>query len=184
MSSITAYGESAFLKPGHAPQIGKGTSGTIYIDDFEGSTSSIDLRFPLTSWALASVPQGNGLFQESALNDVLTTGVNRAKIAWYNIDPTLQDNSNSGNPVTGYQNFNDPRITAIYSNQLFPNITTQIGLAQLVTFDVAYYPTDKGPYISMRRQFRYFCRCCQYRKVEQPQNALGRHHAVYRPDGF
>lgn len=146
MSSITAYGESAFLKPGHAPQIGKGTSGTIYIDDFEGSTSSIDLRFPLTSWALASVPQGNGLFQESALNDVLTTGVNRAKIAWYNIDPTLQDNSNSGNPVTGYQNFNDPRITAIYSNQLFPNITTQIGLAQLVTFDVAYYPTDKGPY--------------------------------------
>ncbi len=56
MSTITAYGESAFLKPGHAPQIGKGNSGTIYIDDFEGSTSSIDLRFPLTSWAIASTP--------------------------------------------------------------------------------------------------------------------------------
>lgn len=45
-SSISAYGEVAYLKPGHAPQIGKGSNGVVYIDDFEGSKSEIDLRFP------------------------------------------------------------------------------------------------------------------------------------------
>jgi cell surface protein SprA len=45
-SSINAYAEGAFLNPGHAPQIGKGNSGAVYIDDFEGSKSGIDLRFP------------------------------------------------------------------------------------------------------------------------------------------
>ncbi len=145
-SSITAYGESAFLKPGHPPQIGRGSSGTIYIDDFEGSTSAIDLRFPLTSWALASTPQGDSLFPEASLNDSLDYGFNRAKLAWYNIEPTLLDPSNSNNPVSSYQNFADPRIVPINVQQLFPQQTPQFGQAQLVTFDLAYYPTDKGPY--------------------------------------
>ena len=51
----------------------------IYIDDFEGTTSSIDLRFPFVSWALASTPQGNGLFPEATLTNNLTmerTGLN------------------------------------------------------------------------------------------------------------
>ena len=146
MSTLSAYGESAFLKPGHPPQIGKGSSGTIYIDDFEGSTSSVDLRFPLTSWALASTPQGDGLFPEATLTDSLDYGFNRAKLAWYNIDPTLQDNTNSNNPVRSYQNFADPRIAPINLQQLFPQQTPVIGQAQLVTFDLAYYPTDRGPY--------------------------------------
>ena len=46
------------LQPGHAPQIGKGNEGQIYIDDFEGTRAGIDLRFPLISWTLASIPQG------------------------------------------------------------------------------------------------------------------------------
>ena len=146
MSTITAVGEGAFLKPGHPPQIGKGSSGTIYIDDFEGSTSTIDLRFPLTSWALASTPAGNGLFPEGSLNDSLDYGFNRAKIAWYNIEPTLQDNTNTSNPVRTYENFADPRIASINVEQLFPQQTPEFGQAQLITFDVAYYPTDKGPY--------------------------------------
>ena len=89
MSTITAIGEAAYLQPGHPPQIGKGASGTIYVDDFEGSTSSVDLRFPLTSWVLASTPAGNGLFPEATLNDSLPYGYNRAKMAWYNIEPVL-----------------------------------------------------------------------------------------------
>ena len=58
MSSITAYAEAAMLQPGHAPQIGKGSAGQVFIDDFEGTRAGIDLRFPLISWNLASVPQG------------------------------------------------------------------------------------------------------------------------------
>ena len=146
MSTVTAVGEAAYLKPGHPPQIGKGNNGTIYIDDFEGSTSSIDLRFPLTSWALASTPQGDGLFPEGSYNDSLPYGYNRAKIAWYNIEPTLQDKSNTNNPVRDYENFNDPRIASIDVTKLFPQQTPEFGQAQLITFDVAYYPTDRGPY--------------------------------------
>ena len=63
-SSITAYGEAATLKPGHPPQIGKGSEGLIYIDDFEGATSSVDLRYPFISWTLASTPS---TFPESGL---------------------------------------------------------------------------------------------------------------------
>ena len=71
MSTINAYGEAAFLKPGHPPQIGSGGEGLIYVDDFEGTRNSIDLRFPFISWALASTPQGNPAFPEATLNDSL-----------------------------------------------------------------------------------------------------------------
>ncbi len=146
MSTITAVGEAAYLQPGHPPQIGTGNSGTIYIDDFEGSTSSVDLRFPITSWALASTPAGDGLFPEANLSDSLDYGFNRSKMAWYNIEPTLQDNTSSNNPVKNYQNFQDPRIVPINIQQLFPQITPEFGQAQLITFDVSYFPTQKGPY--------------------------------------
>ena len=146
MSTINAYAEAAILKPGHPPQIGKGTAGAVYIDDFEGATSGIDLRFPLTSWALASTPAGNGLFPEATMIDTLQYGFNRAKIAWYNIEPTLQDQSNPDNPVQ-YENSNlDPRVAPLLTQNLFPEQTVQTGQAQLITFDLAYYPTDKGPY--------------------------------------
>ena len=152
MSTINAYGEAAILRPGHPPQIGKGTAGAVYIDDFEGSTSAIDLRFPLTSWTLASTPAGVGgtvppLFPEAVLTDSLPYGYNRAKLAWYNIEPTLQDPSNSDNPVASYENtLQDPRVGPILVQQLFPQQSVQTGQAQLVTFDMAYYPGEKGPY--------------------------------------
>jgi len=144
MSTISAVGEAAYLQPGHPPQIGTGSAGTIYIDDFEGSTSSVDLRFPITSWALASTPAAR--FPEGNLLDSLPYGYNRAKIAWYNIEPTLQDQTASNNPVKGYQNFKDPRIAPINIQSLFPTITPEFGQAQLITFDLSYFPTQKGPY--------------------------------------
>ena len=65
MSSVTAVAEAAYLDPGHAKQINgvndenkADKGGQIYIDDFEGTRAGIDLRFPLISWTLASVPQG------------------------------------------------------------------------------------------------------------------------------
>ena len=78
--------------------------------------------------------------------DSLPYGYNRAKIAWYNIEPTLQDKTASNNPVKNYQNFLDPRIAPINIQQLFPTITPEFGQAQLITFDVSYFPNQKGPY--------------------------------------
>ncbi|HET6253049.1 MAG TPA: cell surface protein SprA [Puia sp.] len=151
MSTINAYGEAAILRPGHPPQIGKGTSGAVYIDDFEGSTSAIDLRFPLTSWAMASTPAGVGgsfppLFPEAVLSDSLAYGYNRARLAWYNIDPSLQNTGGAADPDAYENTLQDPRVGPILVQQIFPQQSVQTGQAQLVTFDMAYYPSDRGPY--------------------------------------
>ena len=46
-STINVFAEGAYLKPGHAPQIGKGSIKVIInIDDFDGTQSGYDLRFP------------------------------------------------------------------------------------------------------------------------------------------
>jgi cell surface protein SprA len=152
MSTINAYGEAALLKPGHPKQIGKGSSGLIFVDDFEGTRNSIDLRFPLVNWGISSTPGGNGLFPEADYNDSLPYGYNRARISWYNIEPVLQDRRNPNNPVRNYQDFTDPRVRPVNVTQIYPNRTPDYGQAQLVTFDIAFYPKDKGPYNFDARQ--------------------------------
>ena len=153
VSSINAYAEAAILKPGHAPQIGKGGEGVIYIDDFEGTRSSIDLRFPLVSWTLASVPQrspdanGNILFPEAELHNDLRYGYNRAKLAWYNIEPVLQERRNQNNPLrNNLAELIKPETRQVFQSEIFPQRSLDIGQALLTTFDMAYYPREKGPY--------------------------------------
>ncbi|WP_225975470.1 T9SS outer membrane translocon Sov/SprA [Panacibacter ginsenosidivorans] len=147
ISTINAYGEAAVLQPGHPSQIGKGNEGLIYLDDFEGTTSSIDLRFPFVAWTLASTPQGTSRFPEATLTNNLDYGKNRAKLAWYNIEPTLQDKNSPNNPLRGnLAALSDPRIRAVYTNELFPQRTTNITDVVNGTFDLAYYPTEIGPY--------------------------------------
>ena len=152
-STINAYAEGAFLKPGHAPQIGKGAAGTVYIDDFEGSKSGIDLRFPAISWAMASAPQnatdrnGNVLFPEATLNNNIDYGKKRAKLAWYQIEPALQGFKGVNNPLSENRaELSDPRVRLVKQSEIFPQRTTDFGQNQLITFDLAYYPTEKGAY--------------------------------------
>jgi cell surface protein SprA len=151
-SSINAYGEGAYLKPGHAPQIGRGSNGLVYIDDFEGSKSGIDLRFPLISWVTASTPanatdrSGNILFPEALANNSLDYGKNRAKLSWYQIEQTLQQVDAANNPIRDRNELSDPRVRQVYQKEIFPQRTTGFGESQLITFDLAYYPTEKGPY--------------------------------------
>jgi len=147
MSNISAYGEFAALKPGHPSQIGSGDNGLIYIDDFEGTRSSVDLRFPFVSWSLASTPQGTAEFPEADRTNDLTYGKHRAKLAWYNIEPILQDKSSTNNPIRrDLDALSDPRVRAVYTNELFPQKTTNLTDVQTSTFDLAYYPREKGPY--------------------------------------
>ncbi len=151
MSSITAYAEAAILDPGHAKQINssKGDKGgQIYIDDFEGTRAGIDLRFPINSWALASVPQGNGLFPESQLNNDLQSGYNRGKIAWYQIEPVLQIAKRaSNNPLANdVEELSKPETRQVLQREIFPKRSTQLGENLLTTFDLAFYPKDRGPY--------------------------------------
>ncbi len=156
MSSITAYGEAAVLDPGHSKQIGKGGQGAIFIDDFEGTRSSIDLRFPLTSWTLASVPQnspsganGSGpiLFPEADLHDNLQSGFNRARLSWYNIEQQLQERRNPNNPLrNNLAELIKPETRQVFQSEIFPRRSLDIGQAILTTFDLAYFPRERGPY--------------------------------------
>ncbi len=155
MSSITAYAEAAILDPGHPKQInGSDKTGQIYIDDFEGTRAGIDLRFPLISWTMASIPQGNNgpggvspLFSESVFNDDLISGYNRAKIAWYNIESVLQEKNNSNNPLRGnLAELSTPETRQVLQKEIFPRRSTQFGEGLLTTFDLAFYPRDRGPY--------------------------------------
>ena len=156
MSSITAYGEAAWLKPGHAKQINadkKDKGGVIYVDDFEGTRSGIDLRFPLISWTLASTPQrapdrfGSDLFPEALLNNNHEYGFNRGKLAWYNIEQVLQETRNTNNPLrNNLAELSKPETRKVFQEEIFPQRTTNIGQAVLTTFDLAFYPRETGPY--------------------------------------
>jgi len=147
MSSINAYGEAAMLKPGQPAQIGAGTQASVYIDNFESASSGYDLRYPLTAWAFASTPSGNGLFPEAGLMDSLAYNKNRAKIAWYNIESVLQDKNNANNPLRrNLSALSDLRSRAVYNQELFPEQSTTTATTQLTTFDVSYYPQEKGVY--------------------------------------
>jgi len=153
MSTITAYGEAAWLKPGHAKEVNFGEGGVAYIDDFEGTRSAIDLRFPLISWAMASVPQnspdaaGQIMFPEAAFKDSLASGYNRAKLAWYNIEPVLQERNNSNNPLQrDLIELSKPETRRVLAQEIFPQRTNDFGQGVINTFDLAYYPREKGPY--------------------------------------
>ncbi len=152
-SNINAFGELAYLKPDHAPQIGKGGDGVIYIDDFEGSQASFDLKFPPISWVLASTPQnakdanGNILFPEASASDNLAYGKNRAKLAWYQIEPVLQQYKGVNNPLANNATeLSDPRVRQVYQKEIFPQRTTGFGESQLITFDLSYFPNQRGQY--------------------------------------
>jgi len=154
-SSINIYAEGAMLSPGQAPQIGTGANATVYIDDFEGSRSGIDLRFPAVAWTLASTPSGatngisdNELFPEATVTPAsLDYGKNRAKLAWYQIEPALQQFRGANNPIgENREELSDPQTRLVKQSEIFPQRTTDFGQNQLTTFDLAYFPTEKGPY--------------------------------------
>jgi cell surface protein SprA len=75
-STISFTGEFAHLIPGQPRAINK--EGISYIDDFEGAQSAIDLR-SVSSWRLASIPQGQPDLFPEATNKDLSAGFKRAK---------------------------------------------------------------------------------------------------------
>ncbi len=145
-SNVTFEAEVAALKPSHSKAIDKSrgdNEGVVYLDDFEGTTSNFDLRTPTTAWLLASTPQNfevNGMpkFTESKLIDDIRYGVNRADINWYRIDQGVRNQSagSSENPYT----------RAVNQQEIFQNRSVRFGLNDFRTFDITYYPDERGPY--------------------------------------
>ena len=145
-SSITFAGEYAKLIPGHPNAINSGgdRGGSSYLDDFEASRSIIDLKSSVP-WQIAGTPQ---LFPESQLVDNLAYGYNRARLAFYNIDPTFYTGGTSILPSRiRNTELSNHYVRQIIEQEVFPfkEIATGQPL-MLPTLDLAFYPNIRGPY--------------------------------------
>ena len=146
VSTVAVTGEFAHLIPGNARAISKG--GIAYIDDFEGSVNFIDLK-TWQNWVLASTPQGQPReFPESYLSNDIGFGYNRAKLAWYIIDPLFYRNNNLTPSHLTDDDLSSHYIREVREQEIFPNRDLQQGnaLTNLPILDLAFYPRERGPY--------------------------------------
>ncbi|HLG04349.1 MAG TPA: cell surface protein SprA, partial [Bacteroidia bacterium] len=141
-SSFSMAGEFAYLHPGHNKAIGK--NGNAYIDDFEGTQSAIDIRSP-QGWSLASVPQGQPQRFPEASQDSVASGYNRAKFAWYVIDPLFQRPDNNLKPShISAADMSDHRAREVLETEVFPNKQPPNGQPMNVSMlTLAYYPNER-----------------------------------------
>lgn len=152
-STFNISGEAAKLFPGHSNAIGN--EGNSFIDDFEGSQSTIDLR-TFTMWSLASTPQGQpDLFPEAAsaqYRNSLAINKNRALLSWYMIDPLFfRDDNTTPEHIRGNNEIQRNHLMRqVLENEIFPNrqFSSAAGIQNQITsmFDMTYYPSEPGPY--------------------------------------
>jgi cell surface protein SprA len=146
-SSITIEGEFAHLIPGHPKVISR--DGAAYIDDFEGTKISYDLK-NWTSWKFASTPQGQpSMFPEAEYINDLRYGYNRSKLAWYVIDPLFLRNSNytPGHIKDDVDQQSNHYVREVFQSELFPYKENAYGQpTNIPVLNLAYYPRERGPY--------------------------------------
>ena len=151
-SKLTFSGEFAKFIPGNQKGINLDKEPTVYVDDFEGTSINYDLKFPFNAWQLSSTPRGMinqfgaEMFPEARLSNDLRYGYNRAKLSWYQIDNVFYNNRN--NPLDGNRQEQEGIFTRLYfERQIFPNRQNEnLQNAPLFTFDLAFDPTERGPY--------------------------------------
>ena len=148
-STFDISAEGAYLIPGHSRAVGD--EGTAYIDDFEGSQSTIDLR-AINRWFLASTPRWQDTrFPEARLENDLTSNYNRAGLSWYTIDPSLINGSSLQDGQVDPEVRQDHRMRQILLRELYEkgdysNSATAGMPTNLPTLDLTYRPTERGPY--------------------------------------
>lgn len=147
-SILTFNSEFANLIPGHpgALNFAGSRNGASYLDDFEASRSLIDIKSAI-AWQISGTPQ---LFPESRLNNDLAYGYNRARLAFYNIDPIFFITGNSLTPDNIRRNkdeLSNHYVRQVFEREVFPFKESTTGQAIILpTFDLAYYPNIRGPY--------------------------------------
>jgi len=147
VSNINFEGEFAQLIPGHPNVIDK--EGSAYIDDFEATRISYDIK-NWTAWKLASTPQGqDDKFPEANSIDDLTYGINRARLAWYVIDPLFLRNmpTTPAHLKQDENQRNNHLVREVYEKELFPDRESPYGQpTNIPVLNVAFYPNERGPY--------------------------------------
>ena len=146
-SAISFFGEFANLIPGHSKAISD--KGNSYIDDFEASEIPLDLK-AFNAWTMSSIPQGQDLlFPEARLNNNVSSGFNRAKLAWYVIDPLFLRNGSStpshikNNPDEQSSHY----VREVYEDEIFPYRESPSGIpTNIPVLNLGFYPAEKGSY--------------------------------------
>lgn len=145
-SNVSVKAEFAQILPGAPRQLGR--NGSSYIDDFEGAEVPYDFTRSPMSWVLGSVPQR--IRERNTDVNPLSVGYNRARLAWYNIDNIFYFDRGAANfrrpDHLTEEDLQNHYVRAIRFNEVFPNKQAeQINLPE-VSFDLAYYPDERGPY--------------------------------------
>ena len=144
-SQISFTGEFAQLIAGQASGTQDNAS---YVDDFENTKNGISISDP-KSWVLSSVPT---FFPESKDKEGLSSGYNRAQMAWYTIDPIFTYKSSSLTPahIKGdLEQLSNHYVREVYVSELYPNrdqSTYNGATSTLSILNMAFYPTERGPY--------------------------------------
>jgi len=141
-SSLNFSGEFAQLFPGSpsALNFAGSKNGTAYLDDFENSQSVIQVN-SAAGWQISGTP---AMFGESKAFNDLSYGFNRARLAFYNIDPIFYTSSSI--PVSRAQ-LSNQYVRQVLETEVFPYKQSPTGQPlPIATFDLAFYPTVRGPY--------------------------------------
>ena len=146
-SQISFTGEFAQLIAGEA---GGTQDNASYIDDFEGTKTTIDVMTP-TSWFISSVPSLN--FKDDYSDKTgLSSGFHRSRLAWYTIDPLFTRRGSSLTPghIKGdLKQLSNHYVREVYTKELFPlrdQSSYQGATNPLNVLNLAYYPSEPGPY--------------------------------------
>lgn len=145
-SSLSLRGEIAYLQPDTPRADNFDGESTIYVDDFEGSQNTIDMKSPF-AWSLASVPEriNNSPYDFFGAANDLSYGFRRAKLAWYTIDPIFY----TGQRPSGISDSDlaTNRTRRVFINELFPVTDIVQGQTTVInTLDLTYFPQERGPY--------------------------------------
>ncbi len=150
-SNLQLAGEFAHFIPGHSRAIGK--EGTTYIDDFEATKSTTDLR-SVYKWSLASTPQSQlQMFPEAKTSEndpvrrQLAYGYNRAKFCWYIIDPIFYRNNSATPSNITVDDQSATYAREVYETELFPyKESANSTPTNISVLNLAFYPSERGPY--------------------------------------
>ena len=141
-SNISLKAEFAYLHAGTPRNSGFDSVATVYVDDFEGSETSINLK-DTSSWNLSSTPV-NVKGSDFGTDD-LRSGYNRAKLAWYSIDPIFYTRQRPTEISEDEISKNETR--RIFIEEIFPQQDIIEGQSRVQsTFDLSFFPKEKGPY--------------------------------------
>jgi cell surface protein SprA len=144
-SNLSVRGEIAFLQPEDPKGNGFQGETTIYVDDFEGSQSTIDIRSPF-SWKLSSTPMNDteSLYNFNATANDKSYGFKRAKLSWYTIDPLFYTSKPTG---ISNEDLSLNTTRRIFNEELYPLTDIVQGQSQVInTLDLTYYPAERGMY--------------------------------------